>query len=90
MLCGGNRISNFSVASLCSQVPRETREFELTDAVRVDSGVREGDTVTDYYDPMIAKMITRGEDRGAAIAEMQKALGELQIADLPNNVSFMG
>mmetsp|Transcript_19958 Transcript_19958/g.42288 ORF Transcript_19958/g.42288 Transcript_19958/m.42288 type:complete len:689 (+) Transcript_19958:175-2241(+) len=71
------------------QVPRETREFELTDAVRVDSGVREGDTVTDYYDPMIAKMITRGEDRGAAIAEMQKALGELQIADLPNNVSFL-
>ena len=71
------------------KLPEQTTEFALTDEVRVDSGVREGDTVTDYYDPMIAKMITRGKDRKSAISAMQKALGELQIADLPNNVAFL-
>ncbi|UPR02627.1 subunit alpha of methylcrotonoyl-CoA carboxylase [Chloropicon primus] len=71
------------------KVPPETTEFALTDKVRVDSGVRQGDSVTDYYDPMIAKMITKGKDRAEAITSMQKALGELQIADLPNNVGFL-
>lgn len=71
------------------RVPEGTREFELTDGVRVDSGVREGDSVTDYYDPMIAKMITKGEDRADAMGKMRRALGDLHIADLPNNVSFL-
>lgn len=68
--------------------PEGTREFELTEGVRVDSGVREGDSVTDYYDPMIAKMVTRAGDRASAIKEMERALGNLQI-DLQSNVEFL-
>ena len=47
--------------------------------VRVDTGVREGDQVTYFYDPMIAKLIAHGPDRAAAIDNMLAALGEFRI-----------
>lgn len=47
--------------------------------VRIDSGVREGDLVTPYYDPMIAKVIAHGDNREHAIQKMSRALGEYQI-----------
>ena len=64
-------------------------EFDLTNTVRVDSGVSEGDSVTDYYDPMIAKVVTIGSDRTSAISSMQDTLGNMQIAGLPTNTSFV-
>ncbi|GAB4816461.1 hypothetical protein N2152v2_003507 [Parachlorella kessleri] len=57
--------------------------------VRVDSGVREGDSVGVNYDPMIAKVITHGPDRASALRAMHDALGELQVAGLPTNLEFM-
>ncbi|KAG1663236.1 hypothetical protein FOA52_004437 [Chlamydomonas sp. UWO 241] len=57
--------------------------------VRVDSGVEEGDSVGTFYDPMIAKIIVWGVDRGAALAGMRKALEETQVAGLPVNLPFL-
>lgn len=57
--------------------------------VRVDSGVREGDAITPFYDPMIAKLIVWGEDRQQALARMADALGKTQIVGLSTNVAFL-
>lgn len=57
--------------------------------VRIDTGVREGDRITPYYDPMIAKLIAWGEDRDAALARMNKALSASQIEGVRNNLGFL-
>ena len=45
------------------------------EAIRVDTGVRPGDAVTPFYDPMIAKIIAHGEDRAAARARLRPGTG---------------
>ncbi len=57
--------------------------------VRIDSGVREGDTISPYYDPMIAKLITWGTDRAQALSRMQAALGDFEVVGLHTNVAFL-
>jgi len=57
--------------------------------VRVDSGVREGDAVTPFYDPMIAKVIAHADTRQAAGAKLAHALEESQIAGLRSNNAFL-
>jgi 3-methylcrotonyl-CoA carboxylase alpha subunit len=57
--------------------------------VRIDSGVRPGDAISPYYDPMIAKLICWGEDREQALARLRAALAELHIVGLANNVDFL-
>lgn len=59
------------------------------DGVRVDTGVREGDIVTPFYDPMIAKLIVWGETREIALRKMQAALGSYQVAGLATNLEFL-
>jgi 3-methylcrotonyl-CoA carboxylase alpha subunit len=63
--------------------------FHRPAAVRIDSGVRAGDEITPYYDPMIAKLIVWGEDRSQAIARMHEALAEMHIVGVANNVDFL-
>ncbi|MEK9721232.1 MAG: biotin/lipoyl-containing protein, partial [Quisquiliibacterium sp.] len=58
-------------------------------AVRIDSGVRKGDTISPHYDPMIAKLITWGADREQAIARMHAALIEFEAVGPANNVGFL-
>ena len=58
--------------------------------VRIDTGVEQGDTITPHYDPMIAKLIVWGEDRGEALGHMRRALAQLQIVGVANNVEFLG
>ena len=62
-----------------------------TDAagIRVDTGYREGDAVTPFYDPMIAKIIARGEDREEARQRAIAALGELEVEGLETNRAFL-
>jgi 3-methylcrotonyl-CoA carboxylase alpha subunit len=58
-------------------------------AFRIDSGVREGDTISPFYDPMIAKMIVWGKDRPEALARMAQALSQYQIVGLSSNIAFL-
>ena len=57
--------------------------------VRVDTGVRQGDVTTPFYDPMIAKMIVWGENRDAALAAMLAALEGSRIEGVKNNLAFL-
>ena len=58
-------------------------------AVRIDSGVRDGDTISPYYDPMIAKLIVWGQDRNEALARMSAALAQYQLVGLSSNIAFL-
>ena len=59
------------------------------EGVRVDTGVFEGGEVSMFYDPMIAKLVTYGEDRNQAIEKMQQALDEYYIQGVQHNISFL-
>ncbi|HDM22458.1 MAG TPA: acetyl-CoA carboxylase biotin carboxylase subunit [Methanomicrobia archaeon] len=56
--------------------------------VRVDSGVYQGFTIPSAYDPMIAKLIVWGSNRGEAIERMKRALWEYQISGVKTNIPF--
>jgi 3-methylcrotonyl-CoA carboxylase alpha subunit len=58
-------------------------------AVRIDTGVRAGDEISPWYDPMVAKVIVHGADRADALAALQRALGEAEIAGLTTNLEFL-
>ncbi len=57
--------------------------------VRLDAGVREGDAVTVFYDPMIAKVIAWDETRETAATKLARALSETQIAGVRTNTGFL-
>jgi 3-methylcrotonyl-CoA carboxylase alpha subunit len=57
--------------------------------VRIDTGVRSGDEISVYYDPMIAKLIVWDEDRPAALRRLRHALEEYEIAGLTTNIGFL-
>ncbi|HTJ94870.1 MAG TPA: biotin carboxylase N-terminal domain-containing protein, partial [Pararobbsia sp.] len=57
--------------------------------VRIDSGVREGDEISAFYDPMIAKLIVHGEDRHTALRAMLAALREYEVIGVSTNLSFL-
>ena len=57
--------------------------------VRIDSGIRQGDEVTMYYDPMIAKLSLHGEDRTAAVDRAVTALKEYAILGVTTNVEYL-
>jgi 3-methylcrotonyl-CoA carboxylase alpha subunit len=59
------------------------------DGIRLETGVREGDAVTSYYDPMIAKVIAWGEDRAAARVRLGRALADTAIVGVQTNVGFL-
>jgi len=56
--------------------------------VRVDDGFEEGMDIPIYYDPMIAKLITHGDDRATAIARMVRAIDEFKITGIQTTLSF--
>ncbi|HSG54696.1 MAG TPA: ATP-grasp domain-containing protein, partial [Paracoccaceae bacterium] len=56
---------------------------------RADSGVRTGDTISPFYDPMIAKIITHGPTRDVALARMRGALAGTQVAGTVTNLGFL-
>ncbi|MGF1544681.1 MAG: acetyl/propionyl/methylcrotonyl-CoA carboxylase subunit alpha [Parvularculaceae bacterium] len=63
------------------RLPRET--------ARVDSGVREGQDVTPYYDPMIAKIVTAGGSRAEALGRLRAALAETRVAGVEATQRFL-
>ncbi|MGD9735101.1 MAG: biotin carboxylase N-terminal domain-containing protein [Solirubrobacterales bacterium] len=58
-------------------------------SVRVDSGVAEGSVVGSDYDPMLAKVVGSGADRGEALAALDRALGELVLLGPGTNVAYL-
>jgi 3-methylcrotonyl-CoA carboxylase alpha subunit len=59
------------------------------DGIRVDTGVREGDEVTVFYDPMIAKIIAWDETRAGAAAKLADALSLTEVAGVQTNAGFL-
>ena len=57
--------------------------------VRIDSGVVEGDTVSIFYDPMIAKLIVWDVDRASALARLRQALAQCEIIGPKSNIGFL-
>ncbi len=60
-----------------------------TPQVRVDTGVRDGDEVSPFYDPMLAKLIVWGEDRQVACARMLAALAGCEVVGVATNVALL-
>ncbi|MCC7097641.1 MAG: 3-methylcrotonyl-CoA carboxylase [Thermomonas sp.] len=65
------------------QLPLPSRQ------VRIESGVIEGDTVTIFYDPMIAKLVAWDEDRPRALARLREALVQCRVRGPKSNVAFL-
>ncbi len=91
-ICAENPDNNFLPATGTLHVyglPTCTTFERADDAVRVDSGVREGDTISPYYDSMVAKLIVHGATREQALARMDTALAQTHIVGLATNVQFL-
>ena len=61
----------------------------LSDHVRLDTGVIEGDKITMHYDPMIAKLIVWDVNRNRALVRLTKALSDYRIRGIKTNVGFL-
>ncbi len=57
--------------------------------VRADSGVRTGDTISPWYDPMIAKLTVHGATRAIALGQLERALSRTEVAGSVTNLSFL-
>ncbi|WP_420584448.1 acetyl/propionyl/methylcrotonyl-CoA carboxylase subunit alpha [Ruegeria sp.] len=57
---------------------------------RADSGVRAGDTISPWYDPMIAKVIVHGPTRAVALEQLHRALQQTEVAGTTTNLAFLG
>lgn len=64
--------------------------LRFTDGARADTGVRAGDTISPYYDPMIAKVIVHGATREIALGQMRRALANTEVAGTVTNLGFLG
>jgi 3-methylcrotonyl-CoA carboxylase alpha subunit len=62
---------------------------EPGDGLRIDIGAREGDRVTPYYDPMLAKVIAHGPDRAGATQRLLAALSEFTVEGVETNIGFL-
>lgn len=60
------------------------------DNARADSGVRAGDVISPWYDPMIAKIIVHGPTRAVALSQLSRALAQTQVAGSVTNLAFLG
>lgn len=63
--------------------------LSLPGGLRIDSGVAEGDAVTPYYDPMIAKLIVHAPDRETALARLATALDHVAVEGVQTNRTFL-
>ena len=89
-ICAENPDNNFLPATGTLQVYRKPQavSFERGD-VRFDDGVREGDTISPFYDSMVAKLIVHGDTREQALARLDAALAQTHIVGLNTNVQFL-
>jgi 3-methylcrotonyl-CoA carboxylase alpha subunit len=100
-LCAENTDANFLPSTGTLQVLRwpegalnfrfnaDQERFHEPAPLRIDAGVREGDAITPFYDPMIAKIIVWGEDRAQALARMDAALAATRVVGPHTNAAFL-
>ncbi len=91
-LCAENPDAGFMPSTGTLQVLRwpEHVAFERSESLaRVDSGIREGDAITPYYDSMIAKLIVWGQTRAQALARLDAALRDTHLMGPATNVAFL-
>jgi 3-methylcrotonyl-CoA carboxylase alpha subunit len=96
-ICAENPDNHFLPATGLLQVYRKpsATSFEVathdskSGAVRIDDGVREGDSISPFYDSMVAKLIVHGETRAQALAYLDAALAQTRIVGLTTNVQFL-
>lgn len=65
------------------------QEPQTSSTVRIDTGVRQGDVISPFYDPMIAKLIVWDESRNNALRKLGVALAEYQVAGVATNLNFL-
>ncbi len=89
-ICAETPDNNFLPATGTLTVYRkpDCAAFERS-TVRVDDGVREGDTISPFYDSMVAKLIVHGATREEALSRLDAALAETRIVGLSTNVQFL-
>ena len=89
-ICAENPDNNFLPATGTLQVYRKPQatSFERG-TTRIDDGVREGDTISPFYDSMVAKLIVHGDTREQALARLDTALAQTHIVGLNTNVQFL-
>jgi 3-methylcrotonyl-CoA carboxylase alpha subunit len=63
--------------------------FDLGDEGRIETGVEEGDAISPFYDPMIAKLVAHGDDRAEAIGELAAILDEIEVWPVRTNAGFL-
>ena len=63
--------------------------FDLGAHGRIETGVEEGDVISPFYDPMIAKLVARGDDRDEAIAGLVDILDEVEVWPVRTNAGFV-
>ncbi|HET6940726.1 MAG TPA: acetyl/propionyl/methylcrotonyl-CoA carboxylase subunit alpha [Sphingomicrobium sp.] len=63
--------------------------FDLGEEGRIETGVEEGDSISPFYDPMIAKLVARGDDRDEAISELAAILDEVEVWPVRTNAGFL-
>ncbi|WP_137918601.1 biotin carboxylase N-terminal domain-containing protein [Hydrogenophaga sp. 2FB] len=96
-ICAENPDKNFLPAAGTLQVYRTPPcvaflppgEPVRSQPIRIDSGVREGDQISPFYDSMIGKLIVHGDTREQALARLDEALGQMHIVGLNTNVQFL-
>ncbi|BDT71128.1 acetyl-/propionyl-coenzyme A carboxylase alpha chain [Comamonadaceae bacterium OS-4] len=91
-ICAENPDNNFLPATGSLQVyglPPHVTFVRAERGVRVDSGVREGDAISPFYDSMVAKLIVHGANREEALARLDAALAQTHIVGLATNVQFL-
>jgi 3-methylcrotonyl-CoA carboxylase alpha subunit len=64
--------------------------LEFPAGVRADSGVRAGDAISPFYDPMIAKVVVHGPTRAVALRRLSQALAQTEVAGTVTNLAFLG
>jgi 3-methylcrotonyl-CoA carboxylase alpha subunit len=91
-ICAENPDNNFLPATGTLHVyglPDHATFARCDGGVRVDSGVRQGDAISPFYDSMVAKLIVHGSTREEALARMDAALAQTHIVGLATNVQFL-
>ncbi|GAA4027070.1 acetyl/propionyl/methylcrotonyl-CoA carboxylase subunit alpha [Sphingomonas rosea] len=63
--------------------------FDLGEDGRIETGVEEGDTISPFYDPMIAKLVVHGDDRDEAIGLLASMLDEVEVWPVRTNAGFL-